>query len=97
MWKEKGVTGLSASISAEGLVFYNETEYGYKAALAAVMGGQSVQVKCLERSKDTSPYLQGNFVITSLEMTAAMGEDVTYSISLENDGEVTYKGTNLTA
>ena len=29
MWKGKGVTGLSISISAEGLRFYDETENGY--------------------------------------------------------------------
>ena len=29
LWKTKGVVGLSYSISAEGLVFYYETEYGY--------------------------------------------------------------------
>lgn len=96
LWKEKGVTGLSVSISAEGLVFYQETEYGYKSALAAVGAGKSVEVKCVERAADTTPYLSGKFVITSLEMTAAMGEDVTYSISLENDGKVTLDPAKLT-
>ena len=30
LWKGKGVVGLSYSISAEGLCFYDETECGYK-------------------------------------------------------------------
>ena len=30
LWKKKGVVGLSYAISAEGLVFYDETECGFK-------------------------------------------------------------------
>ena len=41
LWKGKGVTGLSVSISAEGLVFYDETENGYKEALAQWKAGKS--------------------------------------------------------
>ncbi len=37
LWKKKGVVGLSYSISAEGLVFYDETENGYKELLALVI------------------------------------------------------------
>ena len=42
LWKGKGVTGLSISISAEGLVFYGESETGYKALYAAWKAGQSI-------------------------------------------------------
>ena len=52
LWKGKGVTGLSVSISAEGLVFYEETESGYKALLTAWNAGTSVEVKCMEREND---------------------------------------------
>lgn len=96
LWKEKGVTGLSVSLSAEGLHFYNETEAGYKDLLAKIYAGASIDVKCIERSGETKPYIQGKFVITSLELSAAMGEDTSYSISLENDGEVTVTAANLT-
>lgn len=88
LWKKKGVVGLSYSISAEGLVFYNETEYGYKSLLAAWKAGQSVEVKCMERD-NLMPYLAGKCVITSLERTDPAQDDSTYSISLENDGEPT--------
>ena len=88
LWKKKGVVGLSYSISAEGLVFYNETEYGYKSLLAAWKAGQPVEVKCMERESET-PYLVGNCVIASLERTDPAQDDSTYSISLENDGEPT--------
>lgn len=96
LWKNKGVTGLSVSISAEGLVFYQETESGYKSCLALIAKGQSVAVKCMERGNTDNPYLSGNFVVASLERTDAAGDDATYSISLENDGEITFDETGIT-
>lgn len=88
LWKGKGVTGMSISISAEGLCFYDETESGYSQCLALAVVGDSVTVKCLQRGKD-APYLEGKFVITSLENTTPAQDDATYSISLENDGQPT--------
>ncbi len=67
LWKNKGVTGLSVSISAEGLVFYQEAENGYKSCLAMIAKGQSVDVKCMERENADKPYLTGKFVVASLE------------------------------
>lgn len=87
LWKGKSVTGLSISISAEGLVFYGETESGYKAFFAAWKAGKSIVVKCMERESSDKPYLQGKFVIKSLERTDPANDDSTYSITLENDGE----------
>lgn len=65
-WKNKGVVGLSVSISAEGLVFYQESETGYKSCLSMISKGQSVEVKCMERENADKPYLSGKFVIASL-------------------------------
>lgn len=96
LWKNKGVVGLSVSISAEGLVFYQETESGYKSCLAHVGKGQSVEVKCMERENSDKPYLSGKFVIASLERTDAAQDDSTYAISLENDGEVTFDDAAIT-
>ena len=96
LWKNKGVVGLSVSISAEGLVFYQETESGYKSCLSLIGKGQSVEVKCMEREKAEEPYLSGKFVIASLERTDAAQDDATYSISLENDGEVTFDENAIT-
>lgn len=96
LWKGKGVTGLSVSISAEGLVFYQEAENGYKSCLAMIAKGQSVEVKCMERENDAKPYLRGNFVVTSLERSDPAQDDANYSINLENDGEVTFDETALT-
>lgn len=87
LWKKKGVTGLSISISAEGLVFYDETECGFKQLFALWKAGKSVAVKCMERENADKPYLAGSFAIASLERTDPAQDDSTYSISLENDGE----------
>lgn len=95
-WKGKGATGLGVSISAEGLRNYDETEGGLKSLLAAWAQCQSVEVKAFERGNDTKPYVSGKFVIASLEETSPAEDDVTYSISLENDGEVTIDTTNIT-
>ena len=87
LWKGKGVTGLSYSISAEGLVFYDETESGFKTLFKLWKEGKSVEVKCMERENSDKPYLAGKCVIASLERTDPAQDDSTYSISLENDGE----------
>lgn len=87
LWKGKGVIGLSISISAEGLRFYKDTENGYD-EIAAMWGkGQSVKVKAFQRENDETPYVEGNFVIASIEETSPAQDDATYSITLENDGE----------
>lgn len=87
LWKEKGVSSMSISVSAEGLRFYNETENGYE-EIAALWGkGESVQVKAFKRGGDSTPYLQGKFVISSIEESSPAQDDATYTINLENDGE----------
>lgn len=88
LWKRKTVTGLSYSISAEGLRFYDETECGYKELFALWKAGKPVAVKCMERESE-EPYLAGNCIISSLEESSPAADDATYSISLENDGEPT--------
>ena len=88
-WKKKGVVGLSYSISAEGLRFYDETECGFKQLFKLWKAGEPVEVKCLERVGAEKPYLVGKCVITSLEETAPAQDDATYSVNLENDGEPT--------
>lgn len=89
LWKQKGVVGLSYSISAEGLVFYDETECGFKSLFALWKAGKPVTVKCMERENSEKPYLEGSCVITSLERTDPAQDDSTYSISLDNNGEPT--------
>lgn len=87
LWKGKGVTGLSISISAEGLRFYGETENGFDEIGAKWGKGQAIEVKAFQREGDENPYVVGNFIIASIEETSPAQDDATYSISLESDGE----------
>ncbi len=93
LWKGKGVTGMSISISFEGLRFYDETENGFS-EIASLWGeGQSVDVEAFEREDSAAPYVSGKFIIASLEESSPAQDDATYSGSLENDGEpTTYPG-----
>ena len=50
----------------------------------------------MERGNTDQPYLTGKFVITSLERVDASQDDSTYSISLENDGEVVFDENAIT-
>lgn len=97
LWKEKGINGLSITISAEGLRFYDETEGGFTEISALWGAGTSVEVKAFPRADGSSAkqtaYLVGKFVITSIEEDSSAQDDATYSVSLENDGEpTTYPG-----
>ncbi len=87
MWKEKGVTGLSIAISAEGLIYDGETEVSYQKMLAAWKSGQPVKIKCMQRGESKKPYLAGSFIISSLERTDPAQDDSTYTINLDNNGE----------
>lgn len=87
MWKEKGVTGLSIAISAEGLIYDGETEASYQKMLVAWKSGQPVKIKCMQRGESKKPYLAGSFIISSLERTDPAQDDSTYTINLDNNGE----------
>lgn len=87
MWKEKGVTGLSIAISAEGLIYDGETEASYQKMLAAWKSGQPVKIKCMQRGESKKPYVAGSFIISSLERTDPAQDDSTYTINLDNNGE----------
>lgn len=87
LWKEKGITGLSINISAEGLRVINETENGYDELAPKWGKGDVVEVECFKRGDAANPYIKGDFVITSMEETSPAQDDTTYSIQLENNGE----------
>lgn len=87
LWKEKGVTGLSISISFEGLRFYEDSENGFEEIATQWGIGDQVLVEAFKRGEDKKPYLSGNFVIASLEESSPAQDDATYSGTLENAGE----------
>lgn len=86
LFKSKSVTGLKISISASGIAYYAETETGMKDLLAGWYAGQSVEIKAFHRESDANPYLTGKFVIDSVKESAPAQDDVTFDLSLSNDG-----------
>lgn len=86
LWKEKGITGLSISIKADGLRVYDEEEKGFVEVAPQWGNGDVVEVEVYERGLSETPIVKGKFVIASLEMTGPAQDDTTYSISLENAG-----------
>lgn len=72
LWKAKGVTGLSISISAEGLRFYNETENGYEQFAPLWGKGKSVTVEAYRR---TNEGLKGTSTETDKDANAYVAGD----------------------
>ena len=95
LYKSKRVTGLAVQVKADGLCFYQESESGLKVIIAAWALGQPVNLSLFEREHDATPYVSGQFIISSLENTAPAGEDATYSITLDNDGPVEVDASKL--
>lgn len=86
LWSNSTVVGLSYSISADGLIFYDEAECGYPEMLKMWKAGQPVSVKCLHRGNSEKPYLSGKCIISSLEESHQAQDDSSYTIKLDNDG-----------
>jgi len=88
LWKKKKVTGVSVTITADGLVCYDEPEEAYSKLYAAWLSGSEVTARYATRGEQTATYNEGQFVITQLDQTGDTGDNSTYSITLENTGEV---------
>lgn len=86
-WKEKSVTALSVSVSSEGFSFYGD-KLGYDALLKMWEQGKPVTLKYAHRGEEATKYRTGQFIITNLTENAPADDDATYSISMENTGEV---------
>lgn len=95
LFADKGVTRINVSITAEGLINYDEEEQSYKGLMDLLVTGQTVDVEVYERGISKKAF-SGKFAITSLELTAPANDDVTYSITLENSGVVTFDPDGLT-
>lgn len=86
-FKDKSVTGMSISITFDGLRHYQETENGFEQISSEWGKGKPVEVEAFRREEDETPYLKGMFVIDSIEENSPAQEDATYSGSLSNSGE----------
>lgn len=86
-------TGLDASVSTDCLVTYGAT--GYYELLALQLAKTKVKLKLaghddadlgvVEAAGDK--YLEGTFVIDSIELNASEGDDASYSASFSIDGD----------
>ena len=95
LYKSQVVTGLSCQIKCDNLVVYGEKECGVKDILGYWKAGASVAADAFEREGDATPYVSGNFIIKSCVIKAQTNEDVTMSITLENDGAVAVDETKI--
>jgi predicted secreted protein len=88
-WKAKAVSGISATITCEGLVIYDSDKLSYKAVLAKMKAGATVLLKFGFREEATGDtYEKGEFIISSISQTSPAGEDTTFSATFENSGEI---------
>lgn len=89
-WKVKAVSGISATITCEGLVIYDSGSLSYNTILAKMKAGATVLLKFGFREEETGDtYEQGEFIISSISQTSPAGEDTTFSATFENSGEIT--------
>lgn len=87
------VTSLSQQIKCEALKSYDG--YGYFELKDLMLKRESVLLKFAPKEDTvTGKYEEGMYCITSLEQTAAAGEDATFSVTFDNDGE--FKVTSKT-
>lgn len=54
-----------------------------------------MECAAIAREHDATPYVSGKFIISTLDVSAPAGEDVTYSVTLDNDGPVTVDETKI--
>lgn len=86
-FKTVTVTGLDVSISAEGFGYYGE-KLGHKALRSIWLAGQAVTLRWGERHELETNYMEGSFIIESLDENGDAGDDMKFSVSFKNSGEV---------
>ena len=86
-WVERDVQSMSATITGEG-VLAKEAVPAWEDALAS-----NTSIECeveLEYPDGDSDVYTGFFHLESFEITGALGERVSVSVSMPSDGEITY-------
>lgn len=91
-WKDRSVTGLDVTVSAEGFSFYGDT-MGYEKLLEIWEAGGTIVLRYAHRGEETTAYREGKFIIDSIEEQAPADDDATYSVSFTNAGQVSTKKT----
>lgn len=91
-WKDQGVAALSCSINFEGLRAVYDFRFDY--ILQKLCIAVKFFVEAYQRDSPT-PYITGDFVLTSLEETAAALEDVVYKGTFESSKILSYDSNEL--
>ena len=91
-WKNQGVAALSCSINFEGLRAVDDFRFDY--ILQKLCMSVEFFVEAYQRDSPT-PYITGDFVLTSLEETAAALEDVVYKGTFESSKILSYDSNEL--
>lgn len=86
-WKDQGVTALSVSINFEGL--RTVADFRFDLLLQKFSKGTAFNIEAFQRG-ESIPYMYGDFVLTSLEETAAALEDVVYKGTFESCAKFIY-------
>ena len=86
-WKDQGVTALSASINFEGLRAVGDFRFDF--LLQNIFKGTVFNIEAYQRG-ESAPYMLGEFVLTSLEETAAALEDAVYKGTFESSAKFIY-------
>ena len=94
-FKKRRVKGLPVQVKCDGLQVHGESESGFKDLLGMWKQGASVELVLFERESDQTPYCSGNFIISDLENISPAGEDATYTVTFDNDGEVDVDETKI--
>ena len=99
-WKEKYVKSFSETITASGCVLTNgsATMPTYDQLRKLQIAGSPVECQYSVREDSTregddSIGYKGSYIITSLDLEGAAGDDAKYSVTLENSGAVTAVAT----
>lgn len=88
-FEKKSVKSLSISISVDGLVKLQTTGLTSDKLEELMMAGKEVMLRYgYKTAKTGDTYVQGMFIIESLDITSTAQEEATYSATFANSGEV---------
>lgn len=87
-WDEKSISKMNVTITAEGMVGYDETGETYDKLEDAFLKGEKVKVKYAHALEKNSCYRVGWFLITALTRSDPSDDDSTFNVTFENSGPV---------
>ena len=87
-WDEKSISKMNVTVTAEGMVGYDEQGQTFDKLEDAFLHGKKVKVKYAHTAEKNKCYRVGWFLITSITRTDPADDDSTFNITFENSGPV---------